>query len=89
MVHCKTFRVANVKVEGQETRIQCAPVDCYIFSCNVYLALPFFFDYKLDGARLLTALENVAQKYPCVCGRVISDSQSRYAIQVKACHCEL
>ena len=82
MVRYKVLRQAVVKVAGHETRIPCSPVDSFVYIAHQQLVFQAFLDYFLDGERLVKALEKVTEKYPCLCGRIASDPQSRFAIEV-------
>ena len=88
MVNYEVLHSAVVKVDGHEAWIQCAPVDTFPFIGRQYLSFPFFFDYEVSGEQLQKSLEKIAKKYPCVCGRVRPDAQSRHAIEVKPFGCE-
>ena len=84
MVSYEVLRRTTVKVEGHETRIPCTPLDSFFLVAHQLLSSQAFLDYDLSGEHLLKALESVAAKYPCLCGRVTPDPQSRFAIEVGA-----
>ena len=82
MVNCDVLHVHHVKAAGHSARIQCSPADAIDFLVRSHVAFPMFLDYQLDGERLLNAVRKVAEKYLCVCGRLVPDPQTRFAIEV-------
>jgi len=60
-----------------------APIDLFPFCFRHYMSWPLFFNYDIDFQRLMEALHIVAQKCTLLCGRLSTDSQGRYFIEVR------
>jgi len=59
-----------------------APLDLSPFNFRHYMSWAVFFNYEIDFQRLVDALHIVAQKYLLLSGRLSTDSQGRYFIDV-------
>jgi len=58
------------------------PLDLFPFCFRQYLPWAVFFNYDIEFNRLVEALHIVAQKYLSLCGRLSTDDEGRYVIDV-------
>jgi len=58
------------------------PLDLFPFHFRHYLSWALFFDYDINFKRLVEAIHIVAQKYMLLCGRLKTDDDGIYFIEV-------
>ena len=76
----RTLRVAPDSIVAETFLL--SPNDLYDVYVTGPICWPLFFNYDIDGDRLVDALKKFLEKYPLLCGRVKGHEDVKYVIEV-------
>jgi len=82
----RTVRVVPDSIPSETYYL--SPNDLYDGIEIIALCWPVFFNYDIDGDRLMDAVKKFMEKYPLLCGRVKSHEDMKYVIKVDPTNAE-